>query len=212
MTFLKLVKPMQKLSLVVLAAASLTSTSFAQGNGNGNGPQANGHGNGKHLVQNGRSTIKGNLRTLQHIYYVGDELELSVQFARGYQLLADGEAEAHVVVFSQDATLIVAPLPADVGPTPRKFFRMDSVDLAALPEGQYQLGLIVTVPDGDPTQLEDWYGGYRALLDTEAVYIAATPVDTDDDGDGEHDDDADGDGLDGEEDDEIDDDGSDTAP
>lgn len=210
-----LVKPMQKFAFAAFAATCLVSAAAADNNGNGNGngkaPGAHGQGNGKNLVQNGRSELKGNLKTLQHIYYVGDELELSVQFARGHQLLEDGEADAHVVVFSQSESLIVVPVPDDVGPAARKFYQLDSVDISTLPEGQYQLGLVVTVPDGDPTLLEDWYGGFRALLDTEAVYIAAAPIDTDDDQDGEHDDDEDGDGIDGEEDDETDDDEDTTA-
>ncbi|MDY6983891.1 MAG: hypothetical protein SV422_12450 [Pseudomonadota bacterium] len=203
-----------KLPVIVLASAVLASTAYAQGNsgnGNGHGPSANANpsATAKHVVENGRFAIKGNLKTRQHIYYVGDELEISVQFARGHNLLADGEADAHVVIYSAAGELSSIPVPADVGTAPRRFVRIESVDIATLPEGQYQLGLVVTVPDGDPAALEDWYGGFRGLLDSEAVYITAGPVDTDDDGDGEHDDDTDGDGIDGEEEDESDDDESD---
>lgn len=202
-----------KLPLVVLASLALAGTAHAQGksgNSNGKGPSSNAspHATTKHVPENGRFAIKGNLKTRQHIYYVGDELEISVQFARGHNLLADGEADAHVVIYSTEGELSSVPVPADVGTVTRRFVRIESVDIATLPEGQYQLGLVVTVPDGDPAALEDWYGGFRGLLDSEAVYIAAGPVDTDDDADGEHDEDTDGDGIDGEEDDETDDDGS----
>lgn len=204
MSALNLIKPLFKLSLFMLAIAGLASTAFAENNGPGQ--SANSHGHGKNPVQNGKSEFKGNLRTSQHVYYVGDELEISLQFARGHDLLAEGEAAAHVVIFSFDGSLIDVPVPADIGPSSRKFFSMESVAISALPEGQYQLGLIVTVPDGDPTLLEDWYGGFRALLDTEAVFISEEALEEDADGDGELDDDEDGDGIGGEEDDEVDDD------
>ena len=82
-----------------------------------------------------------------------------------------------------------------------------------LPAGQYQLGLVVTVPNGDPTNLQDWYGGFRGLLDMEGVYISAELLPEDADGDGECDFDADGDGFcddqsQSDDDDGIDDDGS----
>jgi hypothetical protein len=206
MKLAKINKALHQLPLVVLATVTLAATAYGQGNSGDKGMNSAPHGNGKNLVQNGTTAIKGNLRTSQHIYYVGDELEISLQFARGHDLLADGEADAHVVIYSFDGSVTATPVPADIGPSSRKFFSIPNVSISTLPEGQYQLGLIVTVPDGDPTLLEDWYGGFRALLDTEAVYISTKPLDTDDDGDGEHDDDEDGDGIDGEEDDEADDD------
>lgn len=207
MNFLKR-KALLKLPLVMLAALSLATGAYAQGNSansNGKGPSAN-NGNGRQLVQNGRAAIKGNLKTSRHIYYSGDELDISVQFPRGYSLIADGEADAHVVIYFFDGSLMTVPVPSDIGPSPRRFFHMESVDISSLPEGQYQLGLVLTVPDGDPALLDDWYGGFRALLDTEAVYVSTQQLDTDDDGDGEHDDDTDGDGIDGEEEDEADED------
>jgi hypothetical protein len=204
-----------KLPLCAFALASVASLGFAEGDEatpHGKsaeaGSKADEHskGRGKNLVHNGRSAFRGNLRTSQHIYYEGDALNISLQFARGHDLLATGAAEAHVVIYLSDGTLMDVPVPADIGPSSRKFFRMESVDISALPQGQYQLGLILTVPEGDPAFLEDWYGGFRALLDTEAVYVSAAVLDGDDDGDGEWDGDEDGDGIDGEEDDEADDD------
>jgi hypothetical protein len=160
----------------------------------------------KTLVQNGRGDFQGNIKTGQHIYYEGDALDISVQFSRGGALLADGEADAHIVIFSFDGTLISVPVPDDIGTGSRNFFRIDDVDTATLPEGQYQLGLVLTIPDGDPTLLEDWYSGFRALLDTEAVYISDEILAGDHDKDGEWDDDSDDDGIAGEEDDEAEED------
>jgi hypothetical protein len=200
-------KSLHKLPLILMAVAGMATSALAADNGGqGNNASTNGDLLGGHAVQNGKSAIKGNIWTRHHIYYVGDELEVRVQFARGHDLLEAGDADAHVVVFASDGSTFDVPVPADVGAESRKFFSIESVDLDSLAEGQYQLGLVLTVPDGDPTLLEDWYGGFRALLDSEAIYIAAEPVDDDEDGDGELDDDEDGDGLAGEEEDETDDD------
>ena len=46
---------------------------------------------GASKVKNGKSEFQGNLKTGQHIYYAGDALDISVQFARGGALLAEGE-------------------------------------------------------------------------------------------------------------------------
>ncbi len=166
----------------------------------------NGEWFGDHVPQNGRLAIKGNIWTSQHVYYVGDELHIQIDFPRGYDLIASGTVEAHVVVFARAGAVYDIPIPSDWGAAPRKLWRIPFIDIDELPEGQYQLALILTVPGGRAKQLQDWYGGVRALLDSEAIYMAATPVDTDENVDGEHDDDSDHDGITGEEADEMDDD------
>ncbi len=165
--------------------------------------------NQRSIVQNGRGAFKGNLKTGQHIYYAGDDLDISVQFARGSSLLEDGEAEAHIVIFVSDGSVISVPVDSDIGAGSRKFFEIENIDISQLPEGQYQIGLVLTIPGGDPALLDDWYSGFRALLDTEAVYVTADALDGDDDEDGEWDDDLDDDGIEGEEEDEDDDDDDD---
>jgi hypothetical protein len=166
----------------------------------------NGEWFGDHVVQNGRTAIKGNIWVSQHVYYVGDEFFIRLDFPRGYNLIASGAVDAHVVVFTHAGRVFDIPIPADWAAAPRKFFRIPSIDIDEFPEGQYQLGLVLTVHGGDAKDLGDWYGGFRALLDSEAIYMASTPVDTDEDVDGEHDDDTDRDGINGEEADEVDDD------
>lgn len=170
-------------------------------NGKSNADNANSNAN-KSRVQNGKGAIMGNLETRQHIYYVGDSLDIQVQFARGADLLAKGEADAHIVIFSFDGTVSSVPVPADVGTSSRKFFPIKSIDITTLPAGQYQLALVLTTPKGDPKLVSNWYSGFRALLDSEAIYISAASVSGDANKDGEWDDDADGDGIVGEEDDD----------
>ncbi len=205
-------KSLLKIPFILWGAAAVTCAALAENNGRGND---NGKGNansaasseapGK-LVRNGPTAIKGNIWTRRHVYYVGDELDIRVQFPRGEELLASGDVDAHVVVFAATGSVSDVPVPSDVGAEPRKFFRVESVNTQTLPEGQYQVGLVVTVPDGDATVLEDWYGGFRGLLESEAIYIAKERVEGDSNGDGEMDDDEDGDGISGEEEDETDDD------
>jgi hypothetical protein len=197
-------KTLLALPLLTLALTVLAPAASAQPNPNANS-NANG-GNGKSLVRNGRSAFKGNLKTGQHIYYSGDALDISLQFARGADLLLDGEADAHIVIFSFDGSVMTVPVDSAIGMGARRFFPIDAIDLGTLPEGQYQLGLVLTVPGGDPALLDDWYSGFRGLLDTEAVYVSESAFDGDDDSDGEWDDDTDGDGIEGEEDDDDDDD------
>jgi hypothetical protein len=203
-------KSLLKIPFILMAAAAVTGSALADNNGRGNdngkgNANANSEAPGK-LVRNGPTAIKGNIWTRRHVYYVGDELDIRVQFPRGDELLESGDVDAHVVVFAATGSVSDVPVPSDVGAEPRKFFRVESVNTQTLPEGQYQVGLVVTVPDGDATVLEDWYGGFRGLLDSEAIYIAKERVDGDSNGDGEMDDDEDGDGISGEEEDETDDD------
>lgn len=146
------------------------------------------------LLTHGRSDFKGNLKTRQHIYYAGDSLEVSIKFSRGGNLLADGTAAAHIVVISPESAMFSVPVDSSVGTHERMFFNL-VVTTETLPAGQYQVALIVTDPDGDPANLDDWYNGFRGLLDMEGIYISDEPMPEDRDADGECDFDADGDGF-----------------
>jgi hypothetical protein len=207
-------KSLLKVPFILMAMASVASSALGEDRGRGSDDSnRNASANGvastrstEKVVRNGPTTIKGNIWTRRHVYYVGDELDIRVQFPRGDDLLESGAVDAHVVVFASTGSVSDVPVPSDVGAEPRKFFRIESVNTQTLPEGQYQLGLVITVPDGDATVLEDWYGGFRGLLDSEAIIIAKERVDGDTNRDGELDDDEDGDGISGEEEDETDDD------
>ena len=45
----------------------------------------------------GSNDIKGNLKTEQHIYYVGETLVVSIKFSRGWELLADETGKPIVI-------------------------------------------------------------------------------------------------------------------
>ncbi len=160
-------------------------------------------------LSKGSSDVKGNLKTSQHIYYEGDTIEVSIKFSRGWELLADGTTEAHVVVITPEAELLSFPVDSSIGPSDRKFFTVALESSETLPVGQYQLGLILTAPDGDPANIVDWRNGFRGLLDMEGVLISDIFLSEDADMDGECDFDVDGDGFCDEENGTDDDDGDD---
>jgi hypothetical protein len=193
---------LSRLPLVLMTLAGLAPAAY------GDNAAANAERWGSHVVRNGLTPVKGNLSTPQHVYYVGDELEVNLAFTRGYDLVKSGAVDAHVVVFARGGSVFDYRMRTNSLMESRRLWHIADIDIDTLPEGQYQLGLVVTVHGGDATDLDDWYGGFRALLDSEAIYVAATPIDTDIDLDGEHDNDTDGDGINGEEADELDDDRS----
>jgi hypothetical protein len=179
------------LSASLLVAATLANAEGNSGNGNANG-------NGKN-VGNGNASngVKGSLSTGKGIVYTGQALEISLRFARGSHLIDSGEVEAFVVIFTPDssAEAVVVPVGAIASATSAKLFEIAEVDISTLPAGQYQLGLILTIPDGDPLSIGDWHNGLLGMIDVKGLTISDEALAEDEDGDGHFDDDADGDGF-----------------
>jgi len=158
------------------------------------GKSANAPGQVKKLSK-GSSDVKGNLKVSQHIYYEGDIIEVFIKFSRGWELLAEGTVDAHVVVITPAAELLSFQVDPSTGPSDRKFFNIELDSSDTLPVGQYQLALILTIPDGEPVNLADWYNGFRGLMDMEGLLISGQFLSEDSDMDGECDFDDDGDGF-----------------
>tara|TARA_R110002167_G_scaffold47967_3_gene141820 strand:- start:1352 stop:1999 length:648 start_codon:yes stop_codon:yes gene_type:complete len=197
-----------------MIASTLLLTSalvVAQGNSNNNG-NANSHGKNKNVgVGNASDGIMGSVITDKRIYYSGDALDIYLRFARGSELILGGSVDAYVVIFSPaengnnevDSALnndpltdaIVLPVSADASSENHKLFAMDTVNVESLPAGTYQLGLILTNPDGDPLNINDWHNGLLGLINIVGLTITDEAVDFDQDGDGQVDDDDDGDGF-----------------
>lgn len=199
--------------LVVLTSMTLIASPVALAKKHGDsspGNSANAPGQAKKLSK-GSSDVKGNLKVSQHIYYEGDTIEVSIKFSRGWELLADGTVDGYVVVISPETELLSFPVDPAIGPSDHRFFSIELEPSETLPVGQYQLGLILTISEGDPANIADWYNGFRGLLDMEGVLISDQILVEDADMDGECDFDADGDGFCDEEtgtdnDDDVDDD------
>ncbi|MDP1933018.1 MAG: hypothetical protein Q8L60_16320, partial [Gammaproteobacteria bacterium] len=168
-------------SIVLLGAAQSV---YAQGNSNG---QGNANGNGNNIGRgNASDGIMGMIVTDKRIYYSGDALEISLRFPRGADIVSSGEVDASILIFTADegAEPIVVPVSSEASPTKRKIFEVEQVDISALPAGQYQLGLVLTVPDGDPLMIADWHKGLLGLIDVIGIRIADEAQADDEDGDG----------------------------
>jgi hypothetical protein len=178
---------------VCLSASLLVAATLANAEGN-----SNGNGNGKN-VGNGNASngVKGLLSTGKGIVYTGQPLEISLRFPRGSDLIDSGEVDAFVVIFTPDssAEAVVVPVGAIASATPAKLFEVAEVDISTLPAGQYQLGLILTIPGGDPLNIGDWHNGLLGMIDVKGLTISDEALAEDEDGDGHFDDDADGDGF-----------------
>ncbi len=188
-------------SVVMLSAASFAAAddkSRAGGKNDGAGNASDG--------------IQGRIVTEKHVIYTGDPLNISLRFARGAQLVTSGEVDASVIIFTpeQAAEPIVVPVSSEASATARKLFQIESVDVSALPAGQYQIGLVLTVPDGNPLLLSDWHNGLLGMIDVVGIRISDKAIADDQDGDGMLDDDADDDGF-SDDDDEEDDSSSGTS-
>lgn len=172
----------------------------AQGN-SGNTPGAAAPGKNKNLGHNNASDgVMAIIQANRHIFYSGDPLEIGVRFPRGADLVTSGEVDAHLLIFKPDAETTVLPISDEASENQRNLFEIGAVDVETLPEGVYQLGVVITVPDGDPLNMDDWFNGLLGLLTVQGLTVSEDSLEVDMDGDGFVDDDADGDGF---EDDEV---------
>jgi hypothetical protein len=82
------------------------------------------------------------------------------------------------------ADAIVVPVSDEASTEITKLFEIPEVDLAGVAAGTYQLGLVLTIPGGDPLVINDWYNGFLGLVDIVGLTITAEAVAGDQDGDG----------------------------
>ncbi|MCP5357114.1 MAG: hypothetical protein H7A06_03110 [Pseudomonadales bacterium] len=211
---MRLLKRISQSTVSILLTAFLlvvAQGALAQGN------SGHAHGKNKNIgVGNASDGIKASIVTSKRIYYTGDPLQISVHFARGAELLSGGDVAASVVIFSPvtessesaetddsgaaadtNALMeaLVVPLTVDTSTDTLSLFTLEEVDIGTLPAGTYQLGLVLTKPEGDPLNINDWYRGLLGLVNVVGLTITDSPVDFDDDGDGMVDNDSDGDGF-----------------
>lgn len=188
------------LSTVLLVSGA----AMAQGNSD-NAPGQNGNGKGNKNLGHGNASdgIMARIKADRQIYYTGEasedgednSLDISVHFPRGAQLIQDGEVDAHLVIFEPNTALSAIDISSEASPENHKLFEMDSEELEQLPEGVYQLGVVLTVPEGDPLNMEDWYNGLLGLVTVQGLTVSSEPLSIDEDGDGHLDQDDDGDGI-----------------
>ena len=125
---------------------------------------------GKALGKQVKAIIKADKR----FYNEGDSVNVSVKFSRGSELLANEIVDAYIVVLAPDSAPQVFRVDPDIGPKERRFVGFEFIAGQEFPAGKYQLGIILTVPGGNPMDLGDWYNGFRG-----AKSVASFTVDGD---------------------------------
>lgn len=177
-------------AMLVLGIVLSSGMVLAQGN-SGKAP-----GKNKNLGHNNASDgVMAMIQSNRQIFYQGDPLSIGIRFPRGSDLISSGEVDAFVLIFQPDAEIIVVPVSDMASVEDAKLFELDVVEIEALPEGVYQFGVVLTVADGDPLNLADWYNGLLGLVTVSGLTVSGEALDVDMDGDGMVDDDSDGDGF-----------------
>jgi hypothetical protein len=198
---------------VQIALAQGNSANAPGNSGGGSGNSANAPGKNMNLGHgNASNGVKAIIQTNRQIFYTGDLLDIGIRFPRGADLIQSGEVDAWLMIFEPDATLSAIPISSEASPKKRNLFRIDEMDTQFLPEGVYQLGVVITVAGGDPMNLLDWYNGMLGMLTVRGLTVSSEALDIDENGDGFVDGDTSGDGFvddddDDEDEDEDDDDG-----
>lgn len=177
-----------------LLAATLAMPLLANAR-NDNSSNHGNHGNSAVSFGGTPGASRGLLSVNRHVYYIGDTLQVRVVYPRSLSAIWNGSAEGHVVIYIPQGQAISAPLPAQTADTPVSVLDLTTLDTSVLAAGDYQLALVLTVPGGNPLDINTWYNGFRGLLSIERVRFSAGTTSSDADGDGEFDDDADGDGF-----------------
>lgn len=148
------------------------------------------------------SYIDGSLETRQHIYYPGDALDVRVSFTGDTSLLVSQGVDVYIAILNGNQSPTFLAVENYENFSSKRMFFLETVSAEVLPEGVYQLGLILTNPGGDPANIADWYNGFGGLLDIDAIQSSTNFIDEDFDRDGEWDDDYDKDGFHGDSDEE----------
>ena len=164
----------------------------------------------------------GLIKANKHIFYQDCEgqetLEISFKLPHDLKAFWEGNADAHLVVAIPNGDEPITPLAWNMEMLPSTedselepdeeytAFVLSCTVLNSLEPGDYHFAIILTVPDGNPADLADWYNAFEGLVATARIRLSDGATEDDQDGDGEFDDDEDGDGFEDEE--ESSDDGS----
>jgi len=116
------------------------------------------------------------------IHYPGDSITLKTVVPKSLTDVWSGKAVVKIVITMPGGDL--APVVLDVptpstdqatqGDKPRQLAALPADVASTLPAGDYQMAMIVTKTGGDPLNLKDWYGGFKAMLGVKRLKIAAT--------------------------------------
>ncbi|MEY3219792.1 MAG: hypothetical protein RIT27_1149 [Pseudomonadota bacterium] len=145
----------------------------------------------------------GYVQTDKTVHYPGDKFSLKAVVPKSLKDVWAGKAVVKIVITMPGdlgAVVVDVPTPAadqnTQGDNPRQVAALPPDVMATLPAGDYQMAMIVTKLGGNPLNLNDWYGGFRAMLGVKRVKVSATNSDAEDpNGTGQVAGDGDGDGY-----------------
>ncbi|GAB6039479.1 hypothetical protein [Endothiovibrio diazotrophicus] len=188
--------PLHWLAAATLAATLSLPAVAARPDDTGGGQSNADHGNSANAhAQGSPGSGRGLIVPSRHVYYPGDTLQVRVVYPSSLTAIWNGEAESYIVIHVPGGAAIPVPLTSDIPDSVVSLVELTDLDTSQLTPGDYQLGLVLTVPGGDPLNIDDWYQGFRGLLSVERVRFSETTDPADADGDGEFDNDSDGDGF-----------------
>jgi len=152
-------------------------------------------------LTNDVSYLKSEIDTNKQVYYPGDTIDIRITFEDGVAVLQDQLVDVYLAILAPNGDQEFSRLEDYASDVSRRIAYIENISTSNLIEGVYQLGVVATVPGGDPANISDWYNGFTALMDNEAVLFSTGESDLDLDGDGYIDEDYDGDGYTGDDED-----------
>ena len=152
-------------------------------------------------LANDLSYIYGEIESRQHIYYVGDTVDIRVVIQGDKDLLQSQSVDIYLAIFSPGGGISFDRIMDYHSFESRRLFYAEDISDSLVQQGSYQVALIAVRDGGNPANLGDWYNGLGGFLGGEALYFASGPLTWDIDQDGFWDSDYDRDGFYGDDDD-----------
>jgi hypothetical protein len=133
----------------------------------------------KALPQTKPAANAGFIQTGKTVHYPGDSFLLKAVVPKSLKDVWEGKAVVKIVITmpgDQGAIVVDVPTtnPESEGDKVRPIVPVPAEAMATLPAGDYQMAMIVTKLGGNPTNLNDWYGGFKAMLGVKRVKVVAT--------------------------------------
>ncbi len=133
----------------------------------------------KALPQTKPAANAGFVQTGKTVHYPGDSFLLKAVVPKSLKDVWEGKAVVKIVItMPGDQGAVVVDVPTTdanaEGDKVRPIVPLPAETMATLPAGDYQMAMIVTKLGGNPLNLNDWYGGFKAMLGVKRVKVAAT--------------------------------------
>ena len=133
----------------------------------------------------------------KYVYYKGDTMELALSLPYFLTDFIADQTQTYLLIAPPEGDMIEEPVFVDAGKTWYNLHEIKELDTSQYALGDYQLGLVLTKPSGNPVNVNDWYQGFNGLISTTRLKILPEyqPESEDSDNDGIIDGDLDKDGF-----------------